>query len=418
MENTTTTTTPVTTITTTTTTTKKRKTTKEEASIIDSNEEEQQEVTEIIKKMKEAPKESTGPVIQVAFSDCIVGKINKKLQCIIEDKFAEEKEWKKLESETDSLKSTSPQIYKHQKELNMQVKEFVKKCEREIQEKYDKSQDLLHRPSDLPYYFISFDGDKQQQQDLKEQRLLDYHRTIFLSPMLGDSGAMKSVVEWMKKQTELVKNITIQQKIAISDYYLIGVSNNRSLYYSLSGTYDKPMMGFDGMFRENSNVCSFMPKGMMLFEGIEGNSSIIHTSLKDGTLKVGSDITLNKARSASWVPNAALYFIGLDPIVDDEFCHTKPRYSTKRINLAHQTGKYKTNGCFVIYTVKKNDNVKGLFRQTMEDAVFETAEVIIQPRVKLTVTRIEHDMEIPRSWNGARLFNVKCSVLWMDLEGI
>jgi hypothetical protein len=195
---------------------------------------------------------------------------------------------------------------------------------------------------------------------------------------------------------------------------------------------------FDSCFRDLPPL----PGGALLFEGQGLYERDIYDLLRsDDGLRIGQAVVRRRPSSTAWLPDAALDFLGhtapLPPPDDEskeeeeeeggggggggfvtalrrrECGQDEPNSLDMRCRAERRAafvfGEYATDGCVVVHRLK--EPVGAIYRQGMPGSIFKEAEIILQPRLRLRIVRIDRAVELPHA--GAT--PVKCDVVWTEV---
>lgn len=255
---------------------------------------------------------------------------------------------------------------------------------------------------------------------------------MFLKPSITNLALKDKIERWMSLQ-----------EVAVN-YPFMGEQTTISIGRYCSGFYETYWKAFDEFkygrgkissttYIENIYIDAFheaffaqqlcldrnydLPVGFLLFEGQGRFEDDICNLIEKRQITIGSIIERYRPTSSSWIPNAALHFVGSKVYDKSGFENTTcTPFIVDRALVAQR--KYRNSGCLVVHRIKSN-NIFGIFRQIMKDSMFEEAEVIIQPGIQLTVTDIQHNVELP-VWNYIRRDKMedpfRGTVIWVDVE--
>jgi hypothetical protein len=278
----------------------------------------------------------------------------------------------------------------------------------------------------VPYYFFNFQTNDHRNDWIPGASISNVHYSLFVEPMLTNFDLKSNMESWMQSQHNTIEKFDINILSALgrycgSDYEEFWDEYNKSRGV-VTKDHPKALQDFDRAFTmQKEKDMPSLPIGIRLFEGQGRNEDDISNLVNKNRNKfsVGTIIERFRPTSTSWVPNAALDFLGFPKYDASLYPSSINQYHGAK-EIAFAQGRYSNDGCLVVYTIR-DSNVKAIFRQIMEHSIFEEAEVLIQPRVRLVVTRIDYDVEMPR-WNcvrrAVRNERCKCTVVWMDMEAL
>lgn len=228
----------------------------------------------------------------------------------------------------------------------------------------------------------------------------------------------ESIRWWMKTQELFLSTLPDKSMRAIDVYCGNSFEKFNSIYQTSdvlnSILLDEDFRNFAALFVYPNNQP--LPQGMLLFEGqgIEVRDILDLISL--GRLHENLVLARSRPTSASWIPNAALDWLGENkPSKEFDGCN-HPSLE----EIAIHRHKFTTFGCLLVHKIK-GTNVRGIFRHIMKNSLPDEAGVILQPDVKITIVKIEWDVEIPKLSSRRIAMNkypVKCPIIYTEVEAL
>jgi hypothetical protein len=274
------------------------------------------------------------------------------------------------------------------------------------------------------YYYVEFEGSGLDA--YKDIYMPAGHVSYFFKDL--DPAVKEQFRLWMKRSTANHDKFTDAQFAAIDNYAMHGYKQIWAAYESGPDAVQALPCARDMDSAFRSSFVEDLPVGTLLFEGQGKYESDIFDMLRYNS-KWDQPIVRRRPSSTSWVPAAAMHFLGIQKTVDVERLHPvigiwhKHNEKWRRYDIqehADLTDRYSTVGVFLVLRIAA-PGVKGFLRQTMLDQTCDfrnEAEVTLMPGLKLTPVRAPELVELPmRGEYRVGMYNGICKpkIYWVDV---